>query len=62
MNIDQSYGMDKQTKQMWNGVIGMQFQLNKRFMFRTEGGIIGDRKSFLLSLNYRFLGFRNKVS
>ena len=57
-----SYGMDKQTKQMWNGVIGMQFQLNKRLMFRTEGGIIGDRKSFLLSLNYRFLGFRNKVS
>jgi len=57
-----SYGMDKQTKQMWNGVIGMQFQLNKRLMFRTEGGIIGDRKSFLLSVNYRFLGFRNKVS
>ncbi|MCD4731191.1 MAG: hypothetical protein K8R74_11345 [Bacteroidales bacterium] len=57
-----SYGMDKQTKQMWNGVIGMQFQLNKRFMFRTEGGIIGDRKSFLLSVNYRFLGFRKKVS
>lgn len=50
-----SYAMDKQTKQLWNGTIGMQFQLNKRWMFRTEGGIIGDRKSALLSANYRFL-------
>ncbi len=49
------YGMDKQVKDMWNGVIGAQFQLNKRWMFRSEGGIIGDRKSFLLSANYRFL-------
>ncbi|RLD58637.1 MAG: hypothetical protein DRJ05_07705 [Bacteroidetes bacterium] len=51
-----SYGMDKQTKQMWNGVIGMQYQLNKNWQFRTEGGIVGDRKSFLFSVNYRFLG------
>ena len=50
-----SYGMDKRTKQMWNGVIGGQFQLNKRWQFRAEGGIIGDRKSFLASVNYRFL-------
>lgn len=49
------YGMDKQVKQMWNGIIGMQFQLNKHWMLRSEGGIIGDRKSFLLSANYRFL-------
>jgi len=49
------YGMDKQVKEMWNGVIGVQFQLNKRWMVRSEGGIIGDRKSFLFSLNYRFL-------
>jgi hypothetical protein len=49
------YGMDKQVKQKWNGIIGMQYQLNKRWMIRSEGGIIGDRKSFLLSLNYRFL-------
>jgi len=49
------YGMDKQVKERWNGIIGMQYQLNKRWMIRSEGGIIGDRKSFLLSLNYRFL-------
>ena len=55
------YGMDKQVSQMWNGVVGMQFQLNKHWQFRTEAGLIGDRKSFLVSINYRFLGFRKKT-
>ena len=54
------YGMDKQVAEMWNGLIGAQFQLNKHWMLRSEGGVIGDRKSFLISLNYRFLGFRKK--
>ena len=49
------YGLDKRTKQKWNGIIGAQYQHNKNWMFRTEAGIIGDRKSLLLSLNYRFL-------
>lgn len=54
------YGMDKQVKEMWNGLIGMQFQYNKRWMLRSEVGFIGDRKSVLVSLNYRFLGFKTK--
>ena len=49
------YGMDKQVQQPWNGTIGGQFQLNKRWMFRSEAGLIGNRKSFLVSVNYRFL-------
>lgn len=49
------YGIDKSLKQEWNGLIGAQFQWNKNWIIRTEGGVIGDRKSFLLSLNYRFL-------
>jgi hypothetical protein len=49
------YGMDKQVKQLWNGVVGGQYQMNKRWMLRSEVGFIGNRKSFLLSLNYRFL-------
>jgi hypothetical protein len=49
------YGMDKQVKEEWSGVIGGQFQWNKRWMLRTEWGIIGDRKSALASVNYRFL-------
>ena len=49
------YGMDKQVVQEWNAVFGAQFQLNKRWMLRTEWGLIGDRKSALASINYRFL-------
>jgi len=49
------YGMDKSPSQMWNGVIGGQFQLNKKWMLRTEFGVFGDRSSALLSFNYRFL-------
>ena len=49
------YGIDKQVKENWNGLVGIQYQYNKHWMLRSEGGIIGDRKSFLFSLNYRFL-------
>jgi hypothetical protein len=49
------YGMDKQVQQKWNGTLGIQYQLNKRWMLRSEVGFIGNRKSILASLNYRFL-------
>ncbi|MCX7550220.1 hypothetical protein [Xanthomarina sp. F2636L] len=49
------YGLDKQVQQKWNGIIGAQFQYNKHWMLRTEFGVLGNRKSMLLSLNYRFL-------
>ena len=50
------YGMDKQVSEQWNGLVGLQYKYNKRWMMRTEaGGLIGDRKSILVSLNYRFL-------
>ena len=49
------YGLDKSPKEEWNMVVGGQFQFNKRWMLRSEGGVVGDRKSFLLSFNYRFL-------
>ena len=52
------YGIDKQVAQMWNMLLGTQFQLNKHWQLRFEAGILGDRKSFLTSLNYRFLGFK----
>ena len=52
------YKMDKQVKQKFNGLVGIQYQLNKNWQFRTEGGVLGNRKSFILSVNYRLLGFR----
>lgn len=48
------YKLLKEPKQEWNMIIGGQFQLNTSWQFRVEGGIIGDRKSLLLSTNYRF--------
>ncbi len=52
------YGMDKQVAEKWNMLLGAQYQINKHWQFRVEGGIIGDRKSILTSLNYRILGFK----
>lgn len=49
------YGLDKQVKQLWNGTVGAQYQFNKRWMLRSEAGVFGDRKSYLVSVNYRFL-------
>jgi len=48
------YKVLKEPKQEWNVIIGGQYQLNTSWQFRIEGGIIGDRKSLLLSTNYRF--------
>ncbi len=48
------YGMDKAPEEEWNFLVGGQFQLDKHWMLRSEVGIIGDRKSFLASFNYRF--------
>ena len=54
------YGIDKQVTQKWNMLTGIQFQLNKHWMLRSEVGYLGDRTSYLLSLNYRFLGPKKK--
>ncbi len=53
------YRIRKQPKQKWNMIIGGQYQLNKHHQLRVEGGILGNRKSLLMSYNYRF-GFRSK--
>jgi len=51
------YAIDKRPSEEWNMIIGGQFQLNKHWAFRSEAGIIGDRKSILISAQYRFLWF-----
>lgn len=48
------YKLLKEPKQEWNMIIGGQYQLNTSWQFRVEGGVIGNRKSLLLSTNYRF--------
>ena len=48
VNLLIKYGMDKQVSEIWNMVIDAQSQLNKDWMFSSEGGILGNRKSFLI--------------
>jgi hypothetical protein len=51
------YALDKRPGQEWNMIVGGQYQVNKRWVFRTEAGFLGDRTTFLLSANYRFFVF-----
>lgn len=49
------YSMDKRPKDMWNIVIGSQFQMNKHVMLRLEyGGFVGSRTQVMAGLQYRF--------
>jgi hypothetical protein len=51
------YALDKRPGNEWNMIVGAQYQVNKRWIFRTEGGFLGDRTTLLLSANYRFFVF-----
>ena len=48
------YSLDKNLKDMWNFIIGTQFQLNKHIMVRGEYGFLGSRQQFMVGLQYRF--------
>ena len=44
----------KEIKDMWNMIIGTQFQLNKHWMIRAEYGFLGSRNQLIGGLQYRF--------
>jgi hypothetical protein len=48
------YSLDKRVKDMWNFIVGSQFQLSKHWMLRAEYGFLGSRQQFLSGLQYRF--------
>lgn len=48
------YSLHKAPKDMWNFIVGSQFQFNRHFMFRAEAGFLGSRTQVLGSLQYRF--------
>ena len=58
LNDDESatvqYSLDKNLKDMWNFIVGTQFQLNKHIMVRGEYGFLGSRQQFMVGLQYRF--------
>ena len=58
LNDDQhatvQYSLDKRPKDMWNFVLGTQYQFNKHWMFRLEYGFLGSRTQIITGLQYRF--------
>jgi len=48
------YSLSKRPKDMWNFVVGSQYQINKHYMLRVEFGFLGSRKQFIGGLQYRF--------
>ena len=48
------YSLNKRPKDMWNFVVGSQYQINKHFMLRAEAGFLGSRTQVIGMLQYRF--------
>lgn len=48
------YSLDKRPKDMWNFIVGTQFQYNKNWMVRFEYGFLGSRTQIITGLQYRF--------
>ncbi|MDP5201728.1 hypothetical protein [Flavobacterium sp. DG2-3] len=53
-NSSVQYSLQKRPKDMWNFIIGSQFQYNKHIMFRVEAGFLGSRTQALGGIQYRF--------
>lgn len=53
-NSTVQYSLDKRPKNMWNFLIGSQYQINKSWMLRAEYGFLGSRTQFIGGLQYRF--------
>jgi hypothetical protein len=48
------YALDKRPKDMWNFIVGSQYQYSKHFMLRFEYGFLGSRNQIIAGLQYRF--------
>lgn len=48
------YSLDKRPKDMWNFIVGTQYQYNKHWMIRAEYGFLGSRQQVIAGLQYRF--------
>lgn len=48
------YALQKRPKDMWNFIVGSQYQLNPHLMFRVEAGFLGSRTQILGGIQYRF--------
>lgn len=53
-NATVQYSLDKRLKNLWNFLIGSQYQFNKNWMLRCEVGLLGTRTPVITGLQYRF--------
>ncbi len=56
-NLEQAtvqYNLEKKQTNLWNFVVGAQYQLSKHFMIRSEIGFLGSRTQVLAGVQYRF--------
>jgi hypothetical protein len=53
-NSSVQYSLEKKQTQLWNFLIGGQFQYNKHWMIRAECGFLGTRTQIIAGLQYRF--------
>lgn len=48
------YSLQKKPADMWNFIIGSQYQFNRHYMLRAEYGFLGSRQQFVTGIQYRF--------
>jgi len=53
-NASVQYSLDKRPKDMWNFVLGTQYQHSKHWMLRLEYGFLGTRSQIIAGLQFRF--------
>lgn len=52
--LNQCNMVRKRQANMWNFIVGTQYQINKNWMIRAELGTLGSRNQFIGGLQYRF--------
>jgi hypothetical protein len=53
-NATVQYSLNKKPKNLWNFLIGSQFQINRSLMIRAEVGFLASRTQFIGGIQYRF--------
>ncbi len=48
------YSLDKRPEDMWNLIVGGQYQMSKSWMFRAEVGVLTSRTHVIAGAQYRF--------
>lgn len=53
-NASVQYSLEKRQKNMWNFIIGSQYQINRSLMVRVEYGFLAARTQLIAGIQYRF--------